>query len=511
MDNRIVKLWALGFILLGAAIAIYKHYSVGFPLSPQQDTPVWILQAQVDYVGKGGPSKLSLVLPKITPGFRIVDEDFISGRYGLTVDESTEVRKANWAVRRAKNQQRLYYRVTIAQDNSSNYWQLQPPFPTVPDYGEPYQSAVEAILDDVRTASADVETFTLELLNQLNDGVPNENIELIKDLAANSAQWSEVIINMLRGVRVPARQIWGFNINDAANQLTLTPKLQVHNGSRWISFDPYTGERGIPKDFFVWTVGAKPAVILADGKQADLKFSVTRSYAKLLDIVQDASDNRDSVFIKYSLLKLPIQAQNGYRLLLMVPIGALLIVLLRTYVGISSVGTFMPILIALAFRETQLLWGIIAFCIIVSLGLLIRFYFERLMLLLIPRLAAILVIVVMIMLLISTTTNQMGIERLVSVSLFPMVIMAMTIERMSIIWEESGAREAFSQGAGSLVIAILGYLLMTNEQISYLIFVFPELLISVFGLCIWMGKYTGYRLSELLRFRDFLNTRPDNR
>jgi hypothetical protein len=164
----------------------------------------------------------------------------------------------------------------------------------------------------------------------------------------------------------------------------------------------------------------------------------------------------------------------------------------------------MPILIAMAFRETQLFWGVVMFSLIVSIGLMIRFYLEKLFLLLVPRLAAVLVIVVILMLLISLITNQLGVERLLSISLFPMVILAMTIERMSITWEENGAHQAILQGIGSLFVASISYVVMTNENLMYLIFVFPELLLVVLGLCVWMGGYTGYRLTELFRFKAML-------
>jgi hypothetical protein len=34
-------------------------------------------------------------------------------------------------------------------------------------------------------------------------------------------------------------------------------------------------------------------------------------------------------------------------------------------------------------------------------------------------------------------------------------------------------------------------------------FGFPELVIVVMGLLIWIGGYTGYRFSDLIRFRAF--------
>jgi len=501
MNALTAKGWALALILLGLAITAYKAYELGLPLTPEQNTEVWTVQAQAAFKGKGGPAKLSLFIPETTPGFMLLDEDFISSRYGLTIAKMHENRRADWAIRRAKGAQTLYYRISVARSNLNAVWETKPGFPDPPDYQEPYASAIQAIIEDVREESADVESYTLELLKQLNSSAPNENVELIRDKASTTDQWTNEIINVLKGVRIPSRIIWGIDITDAANNATLRPLLQVHNGRDWLSFDPETGSKGIPANFLVWKVGDKPVSALEGGTNLEIRFSVTRTYAELIDIARQGAAKRDSIFSEFSLLSLPVQNQNAYQLLLMLPLGALLVVFLRTIIGLKTFGTFMPILIAMAFRETQLFWGVVMFSLIVSIGLMIRFYLEKLFLLLVPRLAAVLVIVVILMTIISLITNQLGVERLLSISLFPMVILAMTIERMSITWEENGAREAIFQGVGSLFVASIGYVVMTNENLMYLIFVFPELLLVVLGLCLWMGGYTGYRLTELLRFK----------
>jgi hypothetical protein len=82
------------------------------------------------------------------------------------------------------------------------------------------------------------------------------------------------------------------------------------------------------------------------------------------------------------------------------------------------------------------------------------------------------------------------------------VILAWTIERMSILWEEEGPREVVIQGGGSLLVAVLAYLAMANTLVAHLTFNFPELMFSLLGLILLLGKYTGYRLTELYRFRD---------
>ncbi|WP_250657850.1 inactive transglutaminase family protein [Alkalimarinus coralli] len=501
MNKVVVRVWALLLAILGLGIAAYKIYYMGLPITPQQSAEVWTVQARLVFQGQGGPAKVGFHVPDVTPGFIKLDEDFISSRFGLVIDKSQDNRRADWSVRRAKGEQALYYRVIVSRSEQEQGWNSVPRYPTPPQYEEPYASAIHAILDDVRKESADVGSYTRELLQQLNAKQPNENVKLIRDRAGKGDSWVEQIIEILKGVRIPSRVLWGLRVSDASNSAVLEPLLQVHNGQKWLTYDPESGAMGIPSNFLAWKIGNQPLFELEGGKKAKLEFSITKTYEELIDIARQGAVQMDSVFADFSLLTLPVQNQNVYRLLLMVPLGALLVVFLRTFVGLKTFGTFMPILIALAFRETQLYWGLFLFTVIVSLGLMIRFYLERMMLLLIPRLASILVIVVILMVLISLISTKFGAERVLSLTLFPMVILAMTIERMSIVWEENGAKEAMLQGLGSMFVACLGYIVMTNEQLMYAMFVFPELLLVVLSLCLLMGRYTGYRLSELRRFR----------
>ena len=114
----------------------------------------------------------------------------------------------------------------------------------------------------------------------------------------------------------------------------------------------------------------------------------------------------------------------------------------RNFVGLQTFGIFMPVLIALAFRETRLPWGIALFLLVIAGGVLARFGLMRFKLLMVPRLGAILTLVVLMMFGISLATQKFKMVGGLSVALFPMVVMTMTIERMSIIWEERGVRPA---------------------------------------------------------------------
>jgi hypothetical protein len=79
--------------------------------------------------------------------------------------------------------------------------------------------------------------------------------------------------------------------------------------------------------------------------------------------------------------------------------------------------------------------------------------------------------------------------------------MTMTIERLCVVWEERGPNEAFKQALGSLLVASLAYVVMNLDYLRHLFFVFPELILLILAITILMGRYTGYRLLELRRFR----------
>jgi cobalamin biosynthesis protein CobD/CbiB len=119
----------------------------------------------------------------------------------------------------------------------------------------------------------------------------------------------------------------------------------------------------------------------------------------------------------------------------------------------------------------------------------------------VPRLSAVLIVVVLLMMVISLLSDRLNMERGISVALFPMVIIAMTIERMSIVWEERGAADALRAATGSLIVAVFAYIAMGLPWLEHLIFTFPELLLVVLALVLLAGRYTGYRLLELGRFK----------
>ncbi|MGI9233255.1 MAG: UUP1 family membrane protein [Woeseiaceae bacterium] len=501
MKQRYVYMLAALLTIVGLSMFLYKWQVLGFPVSENQETPVWTIESAVRFDSGPGSIKVQLHVPTLTPGFRMLNENSVSRGYGFTLNYGSGGREAQWAIRRADGGQTIYYRISVYEDDSVDQSDTTPPFPPMPVINEPLKTAVDVLVSDVRDHSADTATFATELLRRINDPSPDPNVELLLSGVNSNAEFVGVVTMVLAAARIPARMVRGFPLAGRQRSADLVAWLEVHDGDKWLYFNPETGEERLPDRFLVWWRGNERIVNVEGGSNVEVSFAVQQNYLDSVAIAETQAAQRDAFAVDFSLYSLPIQTQAVYGVLLMIPIGALIMVLMRNFIGIDAFGTFMPVLIALAFRETQLLWGVILFTTLVALGLTIRFLLDRLRLLLVPRLSAVLIVVVLLMLFISLTSHRLGMETGLSVALFPMVIIAMTIERMSVVWEERGAADAMRAGAGSIVVAITAYVFMGMAWLEHLIFTFPELLLLVLAMVILAGRYTGYRLSELNRFR----------
>jgi hypothetical protein len=502
MSKLHLYLLAAALTVIGLSLAAYKHFVLGFPLRGTDGAELWTVEAHLSFERHtSGSVKARLTLPKAPPGFRILSEDFVSRGYGLTTEDAGDNRQAMWAVRRVNGKQGLYYRVTVFRDTSAGAFPPQPAFPDPPAFESPYAEAIESLLDEVRAQSADVATFVSALLKKLDDPGPDTNARLVRKLASGDFGRAELATLLLAGARIPARVLQVVPITTSAKRVDARPWLAAHNGNRWVFFDPATGASGLGNDLLIWAWGERPLYSVSGGINESLELAVQPQLEDAIAVAEQRAEAHGSRAAEYALSNLPIPTQAVYSVLLMIPIGALVIVLMRNVIGVRTFGTFMPVLVAVAFRETRLVSGLVLFALLVSAGLAARFYLERLRLLLVPRLAAILTIVVLLMLGVSMLAHRLGLEIGLSIALFPMVIMTMVIERMSIVWDERGPAEAIRDGIGTLAVASIAYLVMGIDQIEHLIFVFPELLLPLLAFLLLMGRYTGYRLTEFKRFR----------
>lgn len=502
--------------ITGIGFAVYKHFFVGYPLLPKQQIPIWTIEAKITFRATGGPVKLTFAVPGEQQDFGVLDEVGTSQGYGFTPANTAEqdtslFRSVVWSREDAKGPQELYYRIDVYQKPSRERMDRTPPPLTLdPIYEEgPLAVAADAIIDRARRRSSDAETFCSQLLMLIAD--PNDqNAQSLLDEANNDLKKIRVVQNLTIKAGYQAHLLRVLVLGESANYQSLLPMLLVGGEERpyhlfqWDRPQPIEGD-----DLLAWQRGGPSLVELHGGRGAKVEFAMVRHQLPAEFVLEEAADQQKRTVVGVSLSSLSIEQQNSYRMLLMIPFGALVVVIMRNLVGVKTSGTFMPILLAMAFLKTTLLSGLFLFAIVVSVGLMMRSYLSKLDLLLVPRISAVVVVVIGIMVAFGILGAKFDLAIAQSVTLFPTIILAWTVERLSVLWEEDGAREVAVQTAGSLFVAILAYAVMGNSVLRYQVFVFPELLLVVLAVILALGQYAGYRVSELIRFAPLANQKEN--
>jgi len=502
MNRRHLFVLCTALALVGAGMTLYRIFSLGFPPTPDEATETWQIEVQLRFEASGGPLKATLMLPGHSPGLTLVDQSFVAPGYGFVTTSPDDNRAVEFSSRNAGGEQVLYYNLLVHRSrNRGNQDTLPEPTIQRSSYRDAELAAAETIVQDALARSADVKSFARLIAGRLGNPEPNGPASLLLGRHPSSRRLAEVMVDLLSHGNVPARTVHGLPLTPDRRDARFDHWVEIFNDGAWLAFDLGRREFAEPKDHLPWWRGGEPFVALVGGRDVHTTLGVRQASEFTLHTALTTGSEARRRLLEFSIFGLPQATQEVYHLLFTVPIGIFLLVILRNVVGITTFGTFMPVLIALAFRQTGLAAGLVLFALVMAGGMAVRFYLERLKLLLVPRLASVVIVVVLLMAVLSVLSHKLGFDRGLSVALFPIVILTMTIERMTLAWEERGPREAFTQAIGSILVAILCHLVMTLAIVRHFVFVFPESLLIVLAITLLLGRYSGYRLVELPRFR----------
>jgi|TARA_R110000772_G_scaffold268681_2_gene397406 hypothetical protein len=495
-----VGIVAGALIVFGIAVAAYKVVGLDLPLWPGESREVWTIETKVSFKPASGPVEVDLALPSGLGGWVTLEEHFASSGFGFSVFEEADGRVARWSRQLLEHPTTLYFKQQVYRARRADLPDMPVETPDPPLLEADQQAAMERFVADLRERSSSPATFTALMIQELRRAEPSQDAEFL--LGTYSDAPLRVMLDVLAYVDIPAYPVRGIALQDGRRRQTLSTLLQVYDGSDWEVFDPESGQAGLPEDFFVWRQGNGAALRVLGGRDSRLEFALVRNSLSAKTVVSMEERSDEFALLDFSIYALPVEQQGIFKGILLLPVAAFVVVMMRVLVGIKTSGTFMPVLIALAFLQTTLWVGLAIFLVLVSVGLWIRSWLSHLNLLLVARVSAVVIVVVLLMAALSLISYKLGVDQALTVTFFPTIILSWTIERMSILWEEEGGREVMMQGGGSLLVAVLAYLTMSVPVVEHLTFNFPELLISLLGVILLIGKYTGYRLSELYRFRD---------
>lgn len=333
------------------------------------------------------------------------------------------------------------------------------------------------------------------------DGTAVSALNCLERGSGDRGAKSRLLVALLRNRNIPARIVWGITLNKGPEQQGHY-WVEAYLYDHWMPMCPYYRLFGrVPATYLVLGMGDRP--ILRSRRVSDLKYAFLVERLDSDTAPQEESSWRRT-FKSLSLYQLPPSDRRLVEVLLLLPVAALLVCVFRNLIGLHSFGTFSPALIGLAFHDLNSLPGLFVFISILLLGWLMRRLLDRYHLLQVPRIATMLTLIMSMLIGLIVLSNQYGTTTTRYISLFPIVILTGMVERFWTLETEDSIAASFRTLLQTMLMAMTIALILGRPVVVKHLFCYPETLGLVMAGQLLIGRYTGYRLTELFRFRDFL-------
>ena len=476
----------------------YKINYLDFSFVPQKKTPVWTVEAHLSFEPTDKKTKVTFARPSKDRHFKVLDESIIAKDYIVEQNEDFFIVTGD----EKKKKQDIYYRVLLYDVEQ---YRMHEEVDGTPVIQQPiFDDHTLMVAKEILASSDNEEGDDVQkVIHFINKEEANDLVYSFIPPQFSLKEKAEKLVELLAIKEIPSRLIRGVELFEGKTSFVSDVMLQAFdkNANVWRVYDLSTGEEGMPLNFIAFQKGNASLFDVSGGKNSVLKYSVSKSLNSSFSMAKYRAKNADKEqFFNYSIYNLPIEQQNSLKWLMVFPLAILLVVILRNVVGIKTMGTFTPMLISMALVQTGFSAGLICFSLIVSIGLLIRYFLSKLNLLLVPRISAVVIFVILIIQYFAIIGYQMDWKVASSALFFPIIILAWIIERASIIWEEEGLHHAVKEVFNSVLAAVLIYFIIENSTIRHITFVFNEINFVILFMTMLLGTYTGYRLTELKRF-----------
>jgi 7 transmembrane helices usually fused to an inactive transglutaminase/Transglutaminase-like superfamily len=521
--ERRVAPWVIGFLLLLGAVAFGLRTYAQRQSAMIEYGGVWRLSYDVKLEADEAGVRIQMAVPRDTAAARVVRQNV----------NNAELR--NERLRTSSTQTRLsllapqpgHYDVSARFDldlrpRTAGATEMEPPPNTreIDRWLRPtsmLQSKSEIVvttlgsLHDTRVSPVGLlekifEFCSKEIENVDKSAVAHDAETVLRQRSGTSLGKAHAMLALCRAAQIPSRLVTGFELREEPSP---EPAywIEAYVDSRWEAYDPvrqYSKE--MPVDFVPVCRGSDQVVVVSENGTAEVEYSVHRigegGFASTLG--QHPADIFD-------LNRLPLSMHDTLAVILLLPLGALVTAVFQTIVGVRTIGTFSPTLIALSFVLADWRTGVAVFALVVMVGLMSRALLDRLKLLMVPRLGFMLTLVVAILVFTISILDYLRFTPSHQAVLLPLVILTMTVERFYVASAEDGVSAAIKLMLGTILVSFCCYLTLGWHHVGTLVFRFPEVHLITLAAFIYLGRYTGYRLTELWRFRDLLSPNETDR
>lgn len=513
-------------VCLSVALMVHRHAVLGESIHGPSGTSSWRVTMVVKGEAKEPKATLSVALPPEVRQQHIFEErfprgtDLEHGRRGAISDR----RELTWHRETTNESQfRLVYcfRCVLGMHHPTAQMKAHSKeLDAAPAEGDCLRPSdlIECFHDQISQAAKDqaedgmspldqvqaLYRFVEKMETQPTPGTQSA-LECLQDGGGNSAGKSRLLAALCRNRGIAARVLTGLILVGSQDQ-TVHHWTEAWVNGQWLPMCPtyhHFGPRQFPRNHLIFHIGDQEW-LRGQGAQ----FASGISVEHLGDAEADGAEPPTalkSFWLRLSPYALGPAEQNLVKFLLLLPLATLIVCLFRIVIGLNTYGTFGPAILALAFLDLRSLpWGIGVFIGIVLVGWGLRRVLDGYRLLMVPRTATLLTMIVIVLLATVLMLSQHGIFLTQYLALFPMIILTHMVERFWTHEAEDGTTSAFKTLAGTMLVTVTISLALSGHLVVGTMFRYPEILGFVLAAQLLLGRYTGFRLSELYRFRDLM-------
>lgn len=358
--------------------------------------------------------------------------------------------------------------------------------------------ATSKVIEKLISDNQDINTTIKNLFNYVSntiriDSTATSNSEkALTNKRANNLGITRALTALLRSAHLPARVVTGLDLQ------SFTPEphywTEVYDGERWLPLDPVKG-------YFVET----PIFYIPMRKGGDQLINsenatVTSSYwsIELLPSYEGMLSSKTREFTDiFDLTRLSPTTREILSALLLLPLGVLITELIRQFAGIRTFGTFTPTLLALAFTHVYWMTATIVLFLVTVIGLTVRSAIPKLNLARTPRLAIVFILVAICMTFVLSGINFFDPDVDNAISLLPIVILTMLIDRIYTVYDEQGIHPTVIRLFWTIISAFASAVVLLQSHWGTWLLAYPELHAITLAVIIMVGLYSGPVLCDL--------------
>ncbi|MBI4836542.1 MAG: PKD domain-containing protein [Candidatus Abawacabacteria bacterium] len=191
-------------------------------------------------------------------------------------------------------------------------------------------------------------------------------------------------------------------------------------------------------------------------------------------------------------------------LLLCIPFIVTIISFFRQFIGIATLGIYTPTIFTIAFLVIGGAVGSITFVIIALASILLRRIMRNMRIMYVPKMAIMLIGITVIMIALFVIATFFDYHGFITIDILPLILLMIMAERFVSLELERGLRSASLLFLETIVVSLAAYFILDSQKNTIL--AYPEVTWLMIPINYLIGKWTGLRVSEVLRFRDLIDS-----